>query len=42
MDDEKREAMAKYERDVVAKHKAETGGKPYGFSCFNLVLSTDV
>jgi len=28
LDDEKREAMAKYERDVVAKHHAEAGGKP--------------
>jgi len=28
MDEEKREAMAKYEREVVAKHKAENGGKP--------------
>jgi hypothetical protein len=29
MDDEKREALAKYERDVLAKHKAEAGNKPY-------------
>jgi len=28
LDDEKREALAKYEREVVAKHHAEAGGKP--------------
>jgi len=28
MDEEKREALAKYEKEILAKHKAEAGNKP--------------
>lgn len=43
MDEEKREALAKYEREVLAKHKAEAGNKPYVTSTFTLgALSSSI